>query len=134
MKLHLSLTVEDFDASVLFYSRFFHQDPKVLRDGYAKWDVEDPSVNFAITQGSGSFGVDHLGIQADSNEELDELAGRVRESGRPYLDVERLDCCHARMDKAWVKGMANEKWEVFLTHRHDLEDYGITQQEALDRL
>ncbi|MDE0282797.1 MAG: VOC family protein [Gammaproteobacteria bacterium] len=134
MKLHLSLSVNDFDASVAFYSRLFRLEPKVLKDGYAKWDVEEPPVNFAIEQGAGTQGVDHLGIQADSDEELDELASRVRESGQPFLDVERLDCCHARMDKAWVKGMADEKWEVFLTHRHDLEEYGETQGEALAAL
>lgn len=134
MKLHLSLAVNDFNASVAFYSGLFRQEPKVLKDGYAKWDVEEPPVNFAIEESAGRQGVDHLGIQADSSEELDELAGRVRASGRPYLDMERQDCCHARMDKAWVKGMAEEKWEVFLTHRHDLEEYGQAQQEALDSL
>ncbi len=134
MKLHLSLSVNDFDASVAFYSEFFRQQPTVLKDGYAKWDVEEPPVNFAIEQGTGTPGVDHLGVQADSSEELDELVRRVRASGRPFLDVERMDCCHARMDKAWVKGMADEKWEVFLTHRHDLEEYGTAQSEALAAL
>ncbi len=134
MKLHLSLAVKDFDASLAFYSDLFKQQPKVQRGGYAKWDVQDPPVNFSIEQSEADPGVDHLGIQADSEEELAELAERVRGSGRPYLDVQRTDCCHARMDKAWVKGLADEKWEVFITHRHDLEEYGETQQEALDAL
>ncbi len=134
MKLHLSLAVKDFEASLGFYSDLFKLEPAVQRDGYAKWDVQDPPVNFSIEQSEQDSGVDHLGIQADSEDELAELAERVRHSGQPYIDVERTDCCHARMDKAWVKGMADEKWEVFITHRHDLEDYGETQQEALDAL
>ena len=134
MKLHLSLAVQNFDASVSFYSELFKQEPKVLQDGYAKWDVESPSVNFVIEHTTGTQGVDHMGIQVESDEELQQLAGRLRESGRPFLDLERLDCCHATMDKAWVKGMADEKWEVFLTHRHDLDHYGDSQKEALDSL
>ena len=95
MKLHLSLAVKDFDASLSFYSDLFKLQPKVQRGGYAKWDVQDPPVNFSIEQSDGEHGVDHLGIQADSEEELTELAERVRGSGRPFIDVQRTDCCHA---------------------------------------
>ena len=134
MKLHISLAVKDFEASLAFYSGLFQQQPTIQEQGYAKWDVEQPSVNFVIERSAGREGVDHLGIQAESAAELDQLADRVCESGRPHLDMERLDCCHARMDKAWVKGMADEKWEVFLTHRHDLKHYGDSQREALAAL
>ena len=134
MKLHISLAVKDFESSLEFYSGLFQQKPTIQEHGYAKWDVEQPSVNFVIEQSVDSEGLDHFGIQAESDAELSQLASRVRESGRPYLDMERLDCCHARMDKAWVKGMADEKWEVFLTHRHDLQHYGDSQREAVDAL
>ena len=134
MKLHLSLAVKDFDSAVTFYTGLFKKDPKVLKDGYAKWDVDNPAVNFAICRNSNFQGVDHVGIQADCDEELEDLAHRVRDSGQPYLEMERVDCCHATMDKAWVKGIADEKWEVFLTHRHDLNQFGITQQEQIDAL
>ncbi len=134
MKFHISLAVNDFETSLAFYSGLFKQQPTIQRDGYAKWDVADPAVNFVIEHSEDAEGIDHVGIQADSSEELDQLATRVQESGRPVLEMEKLDCCHARMDKAWVKGMADEKWEVFLTHRHDLEQYGDTQREALDAL
>ncbi len=134
MKLHLSLAVRDFDAATAFYSALFDQQPDVTRPGYAKWDVADPAVNFSVEQSDGEAGVDHLGIQAGSGEELEQLAERARKSGQPFLDVEALDCCYARMEKAWVKGVADEKWEVFVTHRHDLEDYGETQKAALDAL
>ena len=134
MKLHISLAVKEFDTALTFYSEMFKQTPSVLKDKYAKWDVEKPSVNFVIEQSDEFEGIDHLGIQADSDEELDSLTERVRNSDRPFLDQERIDCCHARMDKAWVKGIANENWEVFLTHRHDLEDYGDTQADALRAL
>ncbi len=134
MKVHISMAVKDFETSLAFYSNLFQQQPKVQRDGYAKWDVERPSVNFVIEHSSDREGVDHLGIQADSDDELQSLAERVRDSGQPFMEMERIDCCHATMDKAWVKGTADEKWEVFLTHRHDLDSYGETQREALEAL
>ncbi len=134
MKLHISLAVKDFETSLHFYTNLFNQQPSVQRDGYAKWDVEAPAVNFAIERSDEREGIDHLGIQADTQDELKQLAGRLRDSGRPFLDVAQVDCCHASMDKAWIKGMADEKWEVFLTHRHDLEHYGETQQKAIDTL
>ncbi len=134
MKFHLSLAVNDFDAAVAFYSTLFRQEPTILKARYAKWDAESPSINFVIEECDGTPGVDHLGIQVDSDEELRRLADRMRDTGRPFLDVEHLDCCHATMEKAWVKGIADEKWEVFLTHRHDLDHYGDSQKEALQAL
>lgn len=133
MKLHVSMNVEDFDASLKFYSTLFKQQPTVVRDDYAKWDVESPAVNFVIEPAQRkSPGLDHLGIQVEENEELVDLAERITESGQPSTKVENANCCYANSDKAWVQGMAGEKWEAFLTHSHDSENYGEDIATELD--
>ncbi len=144
MKLHVSMKVEDFDSALQFYTQLFNQTPVIKKDDYAKWDVENPAVNFVIEptesenrvccDASYEPGVDHLGIQVESSQELDALADRMRNSGQPFLDVEKADCCYATMDKAWVKGAAGEKWEAFLTHSHDNEEYGEDREQLLDSM
>lgn len=124
MKLHISLKVDDLKQSIEFYSTLFAKSPDIVREDYAKWDVEDPSVNFVVESKRTSSGFDHVGIQAENQQQLDELMSRIKQSDRPQLDLERTSCCYAESDKAWVRGTANERWEVFLTHRHDVEDYG----------
>lgn len=125
MKLHVSMNVEDFDASIKFYSTLFKQQPTVIRDDYAKWDVESPAVNFVIEPCKRkSAGLDHLGIQVDESDELIDLSERITASGQPATQIENANCCYANSDKAWVQGMAGEKWEAFLTHSHDSDSYG----------
>ncbi len=135
MKLHVSMKVEDFDKAVKFYSGLFGVEPLVTRENYAKWDVEDPSVNFVV-QGAvccgTAVGLDHLGIEAKTPEELEEVAGRMRAMDRPFLDVEATACCYAKSDKAWIKGEAGDKWETFLTHSHDSEEFGEDRAHLLD--
>ncbi len=135
MKLHVSMKVENFDEAVKFYSGLFGLEPLVTRENYAKWDVHDPGVNFVVEAGDccgTKIGLDHLGIQAESAEELDEVAGRIRSMDRTFLDVEATTCCYAKSDKAWVKGEAGDNWEVFLTHSHDEEEYGQDRAHLLD--
>ena len=134
MKLHVSMKVEDFDRALDFYSALFDRAPLIRKDGYAKWDVDDPAVNFVIEQGREKTGLDHLGIQVETSDELDSLAERMRDTGRPFLDVEKTTCCYAKMEKAWVKGEAQEKWEAFLTHSHDEEEYGDDREHRLDAM
>lgn len=132
MKLHVSMRVGELDSAIKFYSGLFGQDPSVLRENYAKWDVADPSVNFVIEGGHAEGGLDHVGIQAADHGELDTLADRMRAMDRQMLDVEETTCCFARMEKAWVKGEAGEKWEAFLTHSHDETEYGTDRAHLLD--
>ena len=132
MKLHISIQVEEFDKATQFYSKLFGQEPTISKDNYAKWDVKDPNVNFVVEALGNEVRVDHLGIQAESEEELNTLAQRMRDTGQPYLDVETMTCCYASMDKAWVKGVAGEKWEAFYTHGHDEQDYGEDREHLLD--
>ncbi len=132
MKLHISLNVENFDAALEFYSYLFNQKPTVQKPDYAKWDVEDPAVNFVIEPSRGAVGLSHLGIQASSQAELNAVADRMRNTEQPFLDIESTHCCYARMDKAWVQGIANEKWEAFLTHRHNENEYGEDRDNLFD--
>ncbi len=134
MKLHVSMKVRDFESAIRFYSTLFNQEPLIRKDGYAKWDVQDPAVNFVIEAGQDEGGLDHLGIQVESREELDPLVDRMRGMGRAFLDIECTTCCYAKMEKAWVKGEADEKWEAFLTHSHDQEEYGEDREQLLDAM
>ena len=135
MKLHVSMKVENFDDAVKFYSGLFGLEPLVMRENYAKWDVENPSVNFVVEAGGccgDAPGLSHLGIQADSADELDLVANRMRSMDRPFLDVEATTCCYAKSDKAWIKGEADDSWEAFLTHSHDEAEYGQDRSHLLD--
>ena len=131
MKLHVSMRVEELDKAVEFYSTLFNCQPVVVRENYAKWDVENPAVNFVIEAGRESTGFDHIGIQVENDVELDDLATRMKRTGGPFLDVASTDCCYARMEKAWVRGLANEPWEGFLTLSHDNETYGTDRETDL---
>jgi hypothetical protein len=132
MRLHISMQVDQFDKAVGFYSMLFGEDPSVVRDSYAKWDLKNPNVNFVIEALGNEVRVDHLGIQAESEEELQTIAARMRDSGQPFLDVENAQCCYANLDKAWVKGMAGEKWEAFFTHGQSEQEYGEDREHLLD--
>ena len=113
-RLHMHVGVEDLAHSMRFYSTLFGADPSVVRDDYAKWMLDDPKVNFAISQ-RGVGGIDHLGIQVDSREELDELAGRLKAAGETTHDQEAASCCYAKSDKSWVNDPSGVRWETFYT-------------------
>ena len=131
MKLHVSMKVSELETAVKFYSTLFGQEPVVVREGYAKWDVDNPAVNFVVESGHDSLGFDHIGIQASDEDELVNLAERMKDTGGPFLDVQQTNCCFAKMEKAWVRGPSNEPWEGFLTHSHDNEEYGEDRDTRL---
>jgi catechol 2,3-dioxygenase-like lactoylglutathione lyase family enzyme len=114
-RLHLHVAVSDIDPSVGFYSTLFGAPPSVLKRDYAKWMLEDPRVNFAISARGGAAGVDHIGIQTDSQAELRELAARLHGAGTATQDEEATTCCYARSDKAWVNDPSGLRWETFFT-------------------
>ena len=114
-RLHVNLAVKDLGQSVRFYSTLFAAEPTVLKPDYAKWMLEDPRVNFAISTRGAVHGVDHLGIQVDSREELAELAGRLETAGTTVHDKGEAHCCYARSDKAWVRDPEGLAWESFYT-------------------
>ncbi len=114
-RLHVHIAVDDLARSVAFYSTLFGTEPTVLKQDYAKWMLEDPRVNFAISDRAHAAGVDHLGIQVESAEELAELAGRLKTAGAVTRDQEATTCCYARSDKAWVTDPSGVRWESFFT-------------------
>jgi catechol 2,3-dioxygenase-like lactoylglutathione lyase family enzyme len=114
-RLHVHVAVEDLNRSIGFYSILFGSEPVIVKDDYAKWMLDDPCVNFAISDRARMLGVDHLGIQVDSNAELAELAGRLKAAGETTRDQEATTCCYARSDKAWVNDPSGLRWETFFT-------------------
>ncbi len=114
-RLHLHVSVPDLAQSIRFYETLFGAPPTVVKEDYAKWMLEDPRVNLAISQRGGAVGVDHVGIQTDTSEELGELAARLKAAGQKTFDEEATTCCYAQSDKSWVNDPAGVRWETFYT-------------------
>jgi catechol 2,3-dioxygenase-like lactoylglutathione lyase family enzyme len=114
-RLHLHVSVPDLAQSIRFYETLFGAPPTVAKDDYAKWMLDDPKVNLAISQRDRAAGVDHVGIQVDSAAELGELADRLKAAGAVTIDQEATTCCYARSDKSWVTDPAGVRWETFYT-------------------
>jgi len=114
-RLHVHVAVDDLDRSIGFYSTLFAAEPSVREAGYAKWMLDDPKVNFAISSRGRAHGIDHLGIQVDSNDELRELSGRLKSAGEVTRDQEATVCCYAQSNKAWVNDPSGVRWETFFT-------------------
>lgn len=114
-RLHVHIAVDDLDRSIGFYSTLFGAKPSVLKDDYAKWMLDDPKVNLAISQRSRTAGIDHLGIQVESDGELRALAGRLKAAGEQTRDQEAANCCYAQSSKAWVNDPSGVRWETFFT-------------------
>jgi catechol 2,3-dioxygenase-like lactoylglutathione lyase family enzyme len=127
-RLHLHVGVDDLAASVRFYEALFDAAPTVLHGDYAKWMLDDPRVNFAISARARAAGIDHVGIQTDSAEELGTLAMRLKAAGNEAFDQEATTCCYARSDKSWVRDPSGLRWETFHTFG-DATSYG--EDEAL---
>ena len=115
-RLHVHVGVGDLDRSIQFYSTMFGAQPSVVKPDYAKWMLEDPRVNFAISAGRhGPTGIRHLGVQVESREELAEAYGRLQAADRPVLDEGRTTCCYARSEKSWIADPDGVVWETFHT-------------------
>ncbi len=115
-RLHLHISVPDLAPAVAFYSTSFDAAPTVIKDDYAKWMLDDPRVNLAISARTRAAGIDHAGIQVESTAELHELAARLKAAGSTTFDQEATTCCYARSDKSWVTDPAGVRWETFVTH------------------
>ncbi|GAA0295524.1 ArsI/CadI family heavy metal resistance metalloenzyme [Sphingomonas oligophenolica] len=115
-RIHLHVSVPDIDQAIAFYTTLFDAPPVVVKTDYAKWMLEDPRVNLAISSRARAAGVDHVGIQVDSAAELAELAGRLKAAGSQTIDQEATTCCYAKSDKSWVADPAGVRWESFYTH------------------
>ncbi|HXQ53836.1 MAG TPA: ArsI/CadI family heavy metal resistance metalloenzyme [Stellaceae bacterium] len=115
-RMHVHVSVEDLRQSVRFYSTLFAAEPTVLQPDYAKWMLEDPRVNFAISQRGASPGIEHLGIQVEGETELAEVYDRLSRAERPILEEKATTCCYAKSDKQWIADPQGVAWETFLTH------------------
>ncbi len=114
-RFHVNMKVADLAQSVRFYSTLFAAEPTVLKPDYAKWMLEDPRVNFAISTHGEGAGIDHLGIQVEDEGELREVYGRLAEAGRPVIEEGDTVCCYAKSEKSWVQDPTGTSWETFLT-------------------
>jgi len=114
-RFHVHVAVDDLADGIRFYSAMFATEPSVQKPDYAKWMLDDPRINFAISQRGAQRGVNHLGIQVETDEELTQMQSRL-ESLRPGLEKEAdVACCYAKSDKYWVDDPAGIAWETFHT-------------------
>ena len=114
-RFHVHAHVQDLQANIAFYSKMFAAEPTHVEHDYAKWMLDDPRINFAISTRGADPGVDHLGIQVDTEEELAEMKGRAEAASLTLLDVGEASCCYARSDKYWVTDPQGLAWEQFRT-------------------
>jgi len=116
-RFHVHVGVDNLDASIAFYSGLFGQAPSVMKSDYAKWMLEDPRINFAIShKQTAAKGIEHLGLQVEDERELAEVYGRLEAAGRPVLEEGATTCCYAKSEKSWIADPDGVVWEAFLTH------------------
>jgi hypothetical protein len=127
-RFHVHVSVDDLAQSIRFYSTLFAAEPTVIKDDYAKWMLDDPRVNFAISTGCDTgrleisdatarrSGISHLGIQAEDEGELVEVYDRLSRAERPVIEEKGTICCYAKSDKQWIADPQGVAWETFLTH------------------
>ena len=114
-RFHVHVAVDDLTQSIGFYSALFAAEPSVVKPDYAKWMLDDPRVNFAISTRGRQAGLDHLGIQGESDDELKEIYARLRQAGGDVIEQGQTACCYAKSEKAWIDDPAGISWEAFHT-------------------
>lgn len=116
-RLHVHVGVDDLARSIRFYSTLFAAEPTVVKEDYAKWMLDDPRVNFAISEGNhAKTGIEHLGIQVENAEELSAVYGRLKAADQPVLEEGQTTCCYAKSEKSWISDPDGVVWEAFLTN------------------
>ena len=130
-RFHVHVSVDDLDASMQFYSTVFGLPPTSVNSDYAKWVADDPRINFAISKRGSVSGVDHLGIQVDSDEELTALREQVAGARMAAQDQPNAECCYARSDKYWTTDPQGIAWEIFHT-LDSIPVYGDTERSSTD--
>jgi uncharacterized glyoxalase superfamily protein PhnB len=122
-RMHVHVSVDDLQHSIAFYSALFAAEPSIVKTDYAKWMLDDPRVNFAISARGRQPGLDHLGIQAESGGELKEIYARLRKAGGAVIEQGPTNCCYAKSEKSWIDDPSGIAWETFLTSGEST-DYG----------
>lgn len=115
-RFHVHMNVQHIENNVKFYSQLFGVAPSVVKADYAKWMLDDPRVNFAISSRPAALGLDHLGLQAESDDELREIGDRLEAADAVALAEKGTTCCYARSDKFWAEDPQGTRWESFHTH------------------
>ncbi|MDH4259861.1 MAG: VOC family protein [Gammaproteobacteria bacterium] len=130
-RFHVHVAVRDLDGSKAFYTKLFGAEPAVGKRDYAQWMIEDPRINFAISAGCDRAGIEHLGLQADTAEELAEIRERLVKAGAGIADEPGANCCYAYSDKHWTVDPQGIAWESFHTvgvALHYGDDHGPRRQ------
>ncbi|SPE22244.1 Glyoxalase family protein [Burkholderiales bacterium] len=125
-RFHVHAYVQDLPTSVAFYTKLFAVEPTRVEHDYAKWMLDDPRINFAISTRGGKLGIDHLGIQTDTESELAELKARAEAADMTLLDEGQTTCCYARSDKHWVTDPQGIAWE----HFHTRDNIAVFSEKA----
>jgi catechol 2,3-dioxygenase-like lactoylglutathione lyase family enzyme len=126
-RLHVHVGVEDLAQSIRFYSTLFAAEPTVRKPDYAKWMLENPRVNFAISHGRGAVGIHHLGIQVEDKDDLAEVYDRLKAAEGPVIEEGETACCYAQSEKLWIADPQGVAWETFFTHGESTV-YGTSAQ------
>ena len=137
-RFHIHVGVKNIKVSVQFYSILFGQKPTKLKDDYAKWMLDDPRLNFAISTRSDEVGVNHLGIQVENPSELEEITARLKNADLGVYDEGETTCCYAESNKAWVSDPSGLPWEAYqnmadadvYSHEPDEEEAGCCVPDA----
>tara|TARA_R110002096_G_scaffold165814_2_gene334660 strand:- start:424 stop:897 length:474 start_codon:yes stop_codon:yes gene_type:complete len=127
-RFHIHVSVENIDQSIKFYNALFGTPPSKTKSDYAKWMLDDPCVNFAISSRSSRSGVDHLGLQVEETHELEELRTRLKSADMAVFSEGETVCCYARSDKSWVEDPSGIAWETYQT----MEDVQLFSSNAGD--
>jgi catechol-2,3-dioxygenase len=132
-RMHVHVAVDDLKQSIGFYSALFAVEPTVTKADYAKWMLDDPRVNFAISTRGRQAGLDHLGIQVENGEELKEIYARLHKASGNVIEQGQTSCCYAKSEKSWIDDPAGISWETFLTSGEST-DYGDGTGERVARV
>jgi predicted enzyme related to lactoylglutathione lyase len=132
-RMHVHVAVEDLQNAIGFYSALFAAQPSITKADYAKWMLDDPLVNFAISTRGRTPGLDHLGIQVESQGELHDVYARLRQAGGTIIEQGQTRCCYAKSEKSWIDDPAGIAWEAFHT-TGESTDYGDGTGERVARV
>jgi hypothetical protein len=128
-RFHVHVGVHDLKQSIRFYSALFAAEPSVRKDDYAKWQLDDPRINFAISTFAGKAGIDHLGMQTENAEELQDLGSRLAQADVAVTEQKGASCCYAKSDKYWTIDPQGIAWESF----HTLDSAPVYGQDTRKR-
>jgi len=123
-RLHIHVRTDDLDATIRYYAALFGAEPDKRKEDYARFLLDDPALNLAISSRGGKAGVDHLGISLDDNDGLETIAARLKDATAPLAAEEQTTCCYAQSDKYWTHDSQGVVWELFHSFA-DSDTFGV---------